>query len=126
FLAFLMNSNALWDFANSNAAGTMSKRVKWRDLAEYEFLLPPKEQQAQLAKLLWAMDEVIEGELKTYLSLTNYFESSRNTIFSKSATHHPLNVCNESDFREEKFENCYKTKSVNGIYKSKEFQGRGI
>ena len=42
FLAFLMNSNALWDFANSNAAGTMSKRVKWRDLAEYEFLLPPK------------------------------------------------------------------------------------
>lgn len=62
FLAFLMNSNALWDYANSNAAGTMSKRVKWRDLAEYEFLLPPKDQQVQLAKLLWAMDEVIEKE----------------------------------------------------------------
>ena len=57
-----MNSNQLWDYANSNAAGTMSKRVKWRDLAEYEFLLPPKEQQGQLAKLLWAMDEVIEKE----------------------------------------------------------------
>lgn len=64
FLAFLMNSNALWDYANSNAAGTMSKRVKWRDLAEYEFLLPPKDQQAQLAKLLWAMDEVIEKRRK--------------------------------------------------------------
>jgi type I restriction enzyme S subunit len=62
FLAFLLNSDALWDFANSNAAGTMSKRVKWRDLAEYEFLLPPKDQQAQLAELLWAMDEVIERE----------------------------------------------------------------
>ncbi|NVK74362.1 MAG: restriction endonuclease subunit S [Oceanospirillaceae bacterium] len=62
FLAFLMNSNALWDYANSNAAGTMSKRVKWRDLAKYEFLLPPKDQQAQLAKLLWAMDQVIEKE----------------------------------------------------------------
>ncbi|MDA8714458.1 restriction endonuclease subunit S [Flavobacteriales bacterium] len=65
FLAFLMNSNALWDYANSNAAGTMSKRVKWRDLAEYKFLLPPKDQQAQLAKLLWAMDEVIEKERKS-------------------------------------------------------------
>ena len=65
FLAFLMNSNALWDFANSNAAGTMSKRVKWRDLAEYEFLLPHKDQQAQLAKLLWAMDDVIEKKIKT-------------------------------------------------------------
>jgi type I restriction enzyme S subunit len=62
FLAFLLNSNVLWDYANSNAAGTMSKRVKWRDLAEYEFLLPPKDQQAKLAELLWAMDEVIEKE----------------------------------------------------------------
>jgi len=70
FLAFLMNSNTLWDFANSNAAGTMSKRVKWRDLAEYEFLLPPKQEQAKLAELLWAMDEVIEYELKI---LQKYF-----------------------------------------------------
>lgn len=63
FLAFLLNSDALWDYANSNAAGTMSKRVKWRDLAEYEFLLPPKDQQAKLAELLWAMDEVIERDI---------------------------------------------------------------
>lgn len=69
FLAFLMNSNALWDYANSNAAGTMSKRVKWRDLAEYEFLLPPKDQQTQLAKLLWAMDDVIEREKEVLDSL---------------------------------------------------------
>jgi type I restriction enzyme S subunit len=62
FLAFLMNSDALWDYANSNAAGTMSKRVKWRDLAEYEFLLPPKVEQAKIAELLWAMDELIEKE----------------------------------------------------------------
>ena len=63
FLAFLMNSNTLWDFANSNAAGTMSKRVKWRDLEEYEFLLPPKEQQENLAELLWSMDKLIESHL---------------------------------------------------------------
>lgn len=63
FLAFLLNSDALWDYANSNAAGTMSKRVKWRDLAEYEFLLPPKDQQAKIATLLWAMDEVVESNI---------------------------------------------------------------
>ena len=63
FLAFLMNTNSLWDYANSNAAGTMSKRVKWRDLAEYEFLLPPKDEQARLAELLWTMDEVIEKDM---------------------------------------------------------------
>ena len=70
FLAFLMNTNSLWDYANSNAAGTMSKRVKWRDLAEYEFLLPPKAEQARLAELLWAMDEVIEKE-KGILDITS-------------------------------------------------------
>jgi type I restriction enzyme, S subunit len=72
FLAFFMNSNALWDFANSNAAGTMSKRVKWRDLANYEFLLPPIDQQSQLAELLWAMDEVIEGYWNTKVALNKY------------------------------------------------------
>ena len=62
FLAFVVNSNGLWDYANDNAAGTMSKRVKWRDLANYEFHLPPKAQQAELAELLWAMDEVIQTD----------------------------------------------------------------
>ena len=79
FLAFFMNSNALWDYANSNAAGTMSKRVKWRDLAEYEILLPPKDQQAQLAKLLWAMDEVIEKENNAIIKL----ERSLDTLIEK-------------------------------------------
>ncbi len=81
FLAFLMNSDALWDYANSNAAGTMSKRVKWRDLAEYEFLLPPIEEQAKLAELLWAMDEVIEKEKEVLERLNNYFLSQLNSLF---------------------------------------------
>lgn len=77
FLPFLMNSTELWNYANANAAGTMSKRVKWRDLAKYEFLLPPKDQQAELAELLWAMDYLVEIEeklldtLKTALVVTN-------------------------------------------------------
>lgn len=80
FLAFLMNSNALWDYANSNAAGTMSKRVKWRDLEEYEFLLPPKDQQAQLAELLWAMDEVIEKEKEIFKQVDNLFKVETKLI----------------------------------------------
>lgn len=59
FLAFVVNSNKLWNFANSNAAGTMSKRVKWRDLEEYKFLLPPKDQQTKLTELLWASENRI-------------------------------------------------------------------
>ncbi len=80
FLAFLMNTNSLWDYANSNAAGTMSKRVKWRDLAEYEFLLPPKAEQARLAELLWAMDEVIEKEIFLKQQANVQYEVSKSRL----------------------------------------------
>ena len=96
FLAFLMNSNALWDYANSNAAGTMSKRVKWRDLAEYEFLLPPKDQQAQLAKLLWGMEEVIEKESLLSDKLKSLFDSFSQKYFKKDVTEYlPLSECSD-------------------------------
>ena len=91
-----MNSNALWDYANSNAAGTMSKRVKWRDLAEYKFLLPPKDQQAQLAKLLWAMDEVIERESILSDKLKSLFDSFSKKYFKEDVTEYmPLSECSE-------------------------------
>jgi type I restriction enzyme S subunit len=83
FLAFLMNTNALWDYANSNAAGTMSKRVKWRDLAEYEFLLPPKAEQARLAEFLWALDDLIEKEKKVLNKQENLFLAYSKSIFEK-------------------------------------------
>ena len=87
FLAFVVNSDALWDFANSNAAGTMSKRVKWRDLANYEFLLPPKDQQAQLAELLWAMDEVIEREREVLANLyRTYISMIENTLINRDSS----------------------------------------
>ena len=51
FLILVMNTDAFWDFAIANAAGTMSKRVKWRDLATYSFDLPDIETQAKILKV---------------------------------------------------------------------------
>jgi type I restriction enzyme, S subunit len=61
-LPFIVNNDKFFDYAVKHSAGGLSPRVKFRDLSNYEFLLPPKEQQAQLADLLWAIDEVIERE----------------------------------------------------------------
>jgi type I restriction enzyme S subunit len=80
FLAFVLNSDALWDYANTNAAGTMSKRVKWRDLGEYEFLLPPKDQQARLAELLWAAEGVVEKKLALLTELNRSYTSIREVL----------------------------------------------
>ena len=89
FLAFVMNSNALWDYANANAAGTMSKRVKWRDLANYEFLLPPIEQQIEIADLLWAM----ANAEKTDVTLLRKIQKFKSSFFLNSL----LEGCENSD-----------------------------
>lgn len=61
-LPFVVNNEKFFDYAIKHSAGGLSPRVKFKDLANYEFLLPPKDQQAQLAELLWALDEVVERE----------------------------------------------------------------
>lgn len=61
-LPFIVYNDKFFDYAVKHSAGGLSPRVKFKDLANYEFLLPPKEEQARLAELLWAMDEVIQKE----------------------------------------------------------------
>ena len=51
------------------SVGGLSPTINWGDLKHQEFLLPPKDQQAQLANLLWAMDEVIEKEKEVLRSV---------------------------------------------------------
>lgn len=87
FLSFVVNSNALWSYANSNAAGTMSKRVKWRDLANYQFLLPPKDQQAKIAELLWAMDDVVEKEKEVFNRADISFRTMAKVIADTDKNH---------------------------------------
>ncbi|OPC37809.1 restriction endonuclease subunit S [Elizabethkingia miricola] len=68
-LPFVIHNDKFFDYAIKHSAGGLSPRVKFKDLANYEFLLPPKDQQAKLADLLWAMDDVIEKDLKVLESL---------------------------------------------------------
>lgn len=59
---FFLHSDAFMHRMIDISVGGLSPTINWGDLKHQEFLLPPKDQQAQLAKLLWAMDEVVEKE----------------------------------------------------------------
>jgi type I restriction enzyme S subunit len=59
---FFLHSDAFMHRMVDISVGGLSPTINWGDLKHQEFLLPPKDQQAQLAELLWAMDEVIEKE----------------------------------------------------------------
>ena len=55
-LPFIIQNDALFDFAVEKSAGSLSPRVKWEHLRNYEFELPDMDKQRELAELLWAMD----------------------------------------------------------------------
>lgn len=82
FLIGIFNSPALWKYVVANASGSITRRIKWKDLSNYEFLLPPKDQQAQLAELLWAMDEVIERNNEILRVNEKLFLAFSKSIFS--------------------------------------------
>ena len=82
FLIGVFNSPALWKYVVANASGSITRRIKWKDLSNYEFLLPPKDQQAQLAELLWAMDEVIEREKELLEMLEAAYSTMVDSLFS--------------------------------------------
>lgn len=82
-LPFIVNNEKFFDYAIKHSAGGLSPRVKFKDLSKYEFLLPPKDQQAQLAKLLWAMDKVIEREKEVLKVNERLFLSYSKSIFSE-------------------------------------------
>ena len=55
-LPFIIQNDALFDFAVGKSAGSLSPRVKWEHLKNYAFELPDMDKQHELAELLWAMD----------------------------------------------------------------------
>ena len=63
-LPFILNTNAFWDYANTNSDGTMSKRLSPQMLLDYEFDMPPIEEQKVLADKLWAAYRLKESYKK--------------------------------------------------------------
>lgn len=73
-LPFIMMTDDFTEHSVRNSKGSVNPYINWKDISEYEFLLPPKVQQAQLAELLWAMDEVIESKIRFFEKLNSLYE----------------------------------------------------
>jgi len=84
---FFLHSDKFMHCAVDISVGGLSPTINWGDLKGQKFLLPPKGQQAQLAELLWAMDEVIERELEVFkrINATSqiFFENEVENIKGK-------------------------------------------
>ncbi len=68
-LPFIVQSDGFYEHALGTSAGSLSPRTRWRDLADYEFALPPKDEQRRIADILWAVDETVKSLVEVIANL---------------------------------------------------------
>ena len=81
-LPFLIQSEGFFQKALATSAGSLSPRTKFKELADYEFLLPPKAEQKRLAELLWAADEVVEKEKREMERMEELYNNRIESMFT--------------------------------------------
>jgi type I restriction enzyme S subunit len=91
YLPFLVMSEGFFKKALSTSAGSLSPRTRWSDLAKFEFLLPPLEQQKKIANLLW----LIDNHKRNLQNLILDLEQLRN-LFIESTFNMGTNVLGKS------------------------------
>lgn len=89
-LPFILMSEGFAQHSIKNAKGSVNPYVNWKDLSGYEFLLPPKDQQSELAELLRAADAACESNRLLHKKL----KSSAQTIFENL-----VNACEGKNIR---------------------------
>lgn len=63
-LPFVIQNDIFFDYAVGKSAGSLSPRVKWEHLANYEFNLPSLSEQKKLAETLWSIVATMESYKK--------------------------------------------------------------
>jgi len=91
-LPFIMLSEGFAQHSIKNSKGSVNPYVNWKDIASYQFLLPPKDQQAKIAELLWAMDDVVEKEKEVLEKLLINERVNINDLFF----HKDIGQCKKS------------------------------
>lgn len=80
-LPFIIQNDDLFDYAVGKSAGSLSPRVKWEHLQNYEFELPDMEKQKELAELLWAMDAAKKSYQKLIVATDELVKSQFMEMF---------------------------------------------
>ena len=87
-LPFVIQNDTFFDFAVGKSAGSLSPRVKWEHLKEYEFNLPSLEEQKSISKILWSVNDTIEKykkltELTDELVKAKFIEMFGNPLLNE-------------------------------------------
>ena len=83
-LPFYLRTDAFFDFAVRGSGGSLSPRVKWSHISDYEFDLPPMEEQKKLAELLWAANDLKEKYKKAITATDEMLKAKFREMFGEN------------------------------------------
>lgn len=111
-LPFIVQSDNFFQHALSTSAGSLSPRTKWKDLASYEFALPPKNEQSRIADILWAADRAVQVYYVVDENLAAVRESSVNSFLGIEDRAEISNILMEREGRSSK---GWKVQSISSL-----------
>lgn len=79
---FFIHSDQFMNRAIDISVGSLSPTINWGTLKTQEFVLPPLDQQAKLAELLWAGDLLIEKENTLFNSALQFKQSTMKDLLN--------------------------------------------
>lgn len=86
FLPFLFHSDSFYNHAVSSIIGSTNPHVRWRDISNFEFYLPTKQDQDVILQLLKSSDE----QLERLVNLSRKLEITLSTTIEKEI--HGINI----------------------------------
>jgi type I restriction enzyme, S subunit len=84
FLKYFMQSDAFMNKAISLSAGSLSSRVKWKDLERQKFQIPSKENQLNALKILDKIESIVLQKEVLILKILHLKRVSISKFFSKN------------------------------------------
>ena len=135
-LPFIIQNDAFFNFAMKGSAGSLSPRVKWEHLKDYEISLPTLAEQRKLADRLWAAYHLKES-YKRLLAATDemvksqFIEMFKNCREQKSLSD-LCDVFMDGDWIESKDQSDFGIRLIqtgnvgNGVFKDKGDKARYI
>lgn len=87
FVPWILLSDRLHDYAAAQSTGSMNARLLWSTLADFEFDLPPLDEQKRIADLLWSLERHHEVVKVSFASAQQVLSRTRAALFdAKSKT----------------------------------------
>ena len=124
-LPFFLRTDKFFDYAIQGSAGSLSPRVKWAHLADYEFDLPPIERQRELADLLWAANDLKESYKKAIIATDEMLKAKFREMFGEAGDTSRGAAESRSKWASTRLKDvCYKI--TDGTHKTPVYLDRGI